>query len=220
MHKNGYYKQMKISSKTLLAGSILLALLLLGGLYFFYIRPLVGVPTGQPSTTATSSTQEIKTPDYTQPISFSGNLSADIRSQLTAQLQQFQQQIKTNPLDLKAWLNLGTTYKIGGDYQHAIVAWNFITDTTPSVVAPYANLGDLYMNYVKDYPKAEVNFKKVIELNPKAIDAYRHLYTLYAFLYKTNTSAARDILELGLKNNPGDSSLKGLLEEYNKSHVQ
>jgi tetratricopeptide (TPR) repeat protein len=210
---------MDLRFKATFAASVFAALAILGALYFTYIRPSTSGPATQPTTTA-SSTQAIKTPDYTQSISFSNNLSADIRTQLTTQLEQFQQQIKTNPLDLKAWLNLGTIYKIGGDYPRAITAWKFIIDTSPSVVAPYANLGDVYMNSLKDYPKAEENFKKVIELNPQAIDAYRHLYTLYTYLYKTNTNAAKEILELGLKNNPGDSTLTGLLEEYNKSHAQ
>ncbi len=202
-----------------LALSVIIAAALVAGFVVFNnYKNAPSVATTTPQTA--SSTPTLVTPDYNQPIAFSGNLSADIKTQLNQQLAAIQQEIKTNPLNMHAWLSLGSVYKIGGDYEHAIMAWNFITEVASSIPAPYSNLGDLYMNALKDYPKAEENYKKVIELTPKAIDAYYSLHVLYANLYKTNTTAARDILELGLKNNPKDQTLTELLAEYNKTHAQ
>jgi tetratricopeptide (TPR) repeat protein len=200
-----------------LAISIACAAIIGAAVYVQYMQ-WVSIDTQPSTSTEASSTPQVVTPDYTQPISFSGNLSSDIKAELTQELKKTQQIIKTSPLDLKAWLNLGTVYKIGGDYEHARIAWEFITEVAPGSVSQYFNLGDLYMNYLKDYPKAESNYKKVIDLRPGVIDVYQNLYYLYLNSYKTDTSAARDILELGLKNNPGNPTLTTLLAEYNKNH--
>ena len=203
-----------------LAFSVIVAAALVAGFVVFNnYKSTSSIATSTPQTTS-STTPTLITPDYTQPIVFSGNLSADIKAQLTAQHTALQQEIKTNPLNMHAWLSLGSVYKIGGDYEHAVMAWNFIIDVIPSIPAPYSNLGDLYMNALKDYPKAESNYKKVIELTPKAVDAYYSLYMMYANVYKTDTVEARKILELGLKNNPGNSQLTELLAEYNKTHAK
>ncbi len=171
-------------------------------------------PAAQPISTATSTPPyELVTPDYHQPINFSPDIASNIRADLNNNLAQVQAKITANPLDLDAWESLGAIYKVGGDYPHAITAWTYITEVSPSSPEPYFDLGDLYMNFLKDYPKAEANYKKVIALRPHTIAAYQNLYTLYRSLYKTNTSAASDILVEGLKNNPGNQQLLDLQAE-------
>jgi tetratricopeptide (TPR) repeat protein len=168
------------------------------------------------TTTATSTKPSVVTPPYKEPIAFAASVSPEIRTELTNQLTEIQKEIDVNPLHLQAWLNLGAVYKMGGDYPHAITAWNFIIEVTPNSPGPYYNLGDLYMNFVKDYPKAEENYKKVIALKPTAVGTYHELYNLYRYRYKTDTTAAQDIVTLGLKNNPGNAELLELQAELNK----
>jgi tetratricopeptide (TPR) repeat protein len=177
-----------------------------------YIRSLAFHAPTQSAGNATS-TATLITPDYGEPIAFSGSVSSSARSQLTGELAQIQANIRSNPLDLQAWESLGAVYKMGGDYAHAKQAWEYIITVSPSSPAPYSDLGDLYMNFLKDYPQAEKNYLKVVALRPQAVDAYRNLYTLYRYLYKTDTSAASDILNEGLKNNPGNAELLGLQQD-------
>ena len=106
-------------------------------------------------------------------------------------------------------MQLRTNRKIGGDYEGARQAWEYVTKAGQEEIRGIAhgNLGDLYMNFLKDYPKAEANYLEAIKINPAFIDYYRTLATLYTHLYKTGTSAAADIIKQGLKANPGNPDL-------------
>ena len=84
--------------------------------------------------------------------------------------------------------------------------WRQSGSNTVNYIA-YGDLGDLYMNFDVNYPKAEANYKAAIAIKPTVIDYYRDLYTLYTSFYKTGTSAAADIVALGLKNNPNNPDL-------------
>lgn len=213
----------KIPFAAKMAVSILAAILLVGGAYLFSTGKLRWpLPEGSAGGGASSTAQSpaVVTPDYSQPIAFSGNLSDEIKQQLNEQLGQMQANIRANNLDLKSWLTLGTLYKIGGDYGHALMAWSFVIDTLPGGQSAYFNRADLYMNFLKQYANAEADYKKIISLNPKVVDAYQDLFYLYRDLYKTNTSAAKDILQEGLKNNPNDPQLTALLNEYTQTHAQ
>ncbi len=73
------------------------------------------------------------------------------------------------------------------------------------------------MNFVKDYPKAEDSYTTAISMNANVIGYYQDLYTLYTYLYKTNTTAAADILKEGLANNPGNQTLLQLQQQMSAS---
>ena len=116
-----------------------------------------------------------------------------------------------------ALLQQGQDKKNAGDYRGAAAIWESValSNTFVSFIA-YANLGDLYMNFIMDYPQTEVDLKQVISLKPDYIDAYRNLYMLYtAYGYKVGTSAAADILAQGLKNNPNSPDLLKLQAQLN-----
>ena len=65
------------------------------------------------------------------------------------------------------------------------------------------------MNFVKDYPKAEQNYKKALAINPRGAGYYVSLYYLYRDMMHDNASAA-DILAQGLKELPTDPTLLSL----------
>lgn len=210
---------MKIPFWAKMAASVGAALALVAGAYLFSAGYFNFNKAAISSPSTASTTPQIATPDYTQPINFSSSLDASVKAQLSQQLSDLQLKLKANPLDLKSWLNLGAVYKIGGDYPHALAAWGFVIDTLPTGQAAYFNRADLYMNFLKDYPAAEADYKKIISMNPNVIDAYQDLFYLYRDLYKTNTSNAKNILEEGIKNNPGNAQLAALLSEYNQSNA-
>jgi len=116
-----------------------------------------------------------------------------------------------------ALLAQGQTKKNAGDYRGAAAIWETValSNTFVSFIA-YANLADLYMNFIRDYPQAEVDLKQVITLKPDYIDAYRNLYALYTvYGYKTGTSAAADIVAQGLKANPNNPDLLKMQAQLN-----
>jgi tetratricopeptide (TPR) repeat protein len=151
-----------------------------------------------------------KAPSLDGAIVVSSSLDPDVAKIVRTNLESLTAQLKDNPEQLRLWIQLGGYRKMGGDYAGARDAWEYVAAAAPSNFIAFNNLGDLYMNFLKDYPKAEQNYKQLIVLRPDYIDGYRNLYTLYHYLYRTDTTAAADILQEGLKNNPGNKDLLGL----------
>lgn len=200
------------------------------GVYFVFVGPLGGSPSGTASSTtmgnatstsAATSTQKLHLvqPDYTKPIAFSSSVSADIRTQLNKDLATVQADIVKNPLSIKDWVTLGTLHKIGGDYQNAKLYWEYVTSIYSGSSAPFYSLGDLYENYLHDYTKAETNYKAAITADAHNVNAYASLYTMYHFTLHNDTKAAA-ILVAGLVANPGNNYLLGLQAELASSTPQ
>ncbi len=215
--------------RNLLLTLIALAVIIGGYFYYRHTHPA----SGEPSITASTTSQtlpdgtvitglpagatitevdpdqdtNIQVPDYTKPIVFSANLDANTKAAIEAQFEQVTSAIAKTPADFDSWIRLGTLRKIAGDYQGAAEDWQYMADVYGGSTVPHMNLADLYENFLKDYPKAEVQFKEAIKIKPDYVEAYVDLYTMYKNLYKTDTSAAADILEEGLKNNPNNAEL-------------
>lgn len=212
-----------------LIATIATLLLLAGGAYYFSTRAKIPsttdtattTPNGMATSTATSTVttgqagSNIVTPDASKPIAFSATISADIRTQLNAELKTVQAQIAQNPLNPGPWINLGTIHKMGGDYTNAALYWEYVATTYRGKAVPYLSLGDLYENFLKDTTKAETYYKLAIQNDSQNVNAYANLYTMYHFTFKNDTKAAA-ILEQGLKANPGNTYLIGLQQELNK----
>jgi tetratricopeptide (TPR) repeat protein len=143
------------------------------------------------------------TPDVNHEPIFSANLSSDAVSQLSKSIAALQKELATQPTKRDLWLSLALNYKIAGDYKAAEEVWIYLTKTASDSHVAFANLGDLYQNFQRDYPKAEASY----------LDVYRNLYVLYRYQYKTTTTAARDILERGLVANPRNPDLLALKEQ-------
>ena len=219
--------------KNLLIGLAGAAVIAAGGYWYLHIYSATGifslgatttpVSVGGVSVTGTgSSTVEVintntPPPSLDRPITISASLQSDAAQILRTQITTLVTQLRTNPTRVDLWLQLGIDRKIGGDYAGAVEAWNYVAVAAPLATAyvAYGDLGDLYMNFIKDYPKAEENYKTAISINPRVIGYYQDLYTLYHYLYKTNTTAAADIIREGLVNNPGNQDLLNLQAQMN-----
>jgi tetratricopeptide (TPR) repeat protein len=78
----------------------------------------------------------------------------------------------------------------------------------------FHNLGDLYAYFLKDTQKAEENFLKALENGPDQIYIYRNVYEFYRYAMKDDVKA-KQILEQGIKANPGNSQdLQNLLNNF------
>ena len=218
--------------------AVLAALIVIGSVFFIYSRTALAPTTATMPGGVTSSTTSIgngasvtvpegvtvtvlpgssgvKAPAIDTPLVISSALSPDAQTILRGKEETLIAQLHKTPADIALWLDLGIDRKIGGDYAGAAAAWEYVAQVAPTSASyiAYGNLGELYMDYLKDYPKAESNFKQAIALSPHTIDYYRQLYTLYKYAYKTNTTAAADILTQGLKANPGNTDLLTLQQQ-------
>ncbi len=111
-------------------------------------------------------------------------------------------EIEKSPLNEANWLSLATYRKIIGDFEASVEILDYVTILWPKDYVPFNNLADLYQFYLKNYPLAEKNWLKVIEINPSYEPAYDNLYMLYMEQYRTKQSLALPLLFKGLENNP------------------
>lgn len=210
------------------------AIIVIGGAFYFTRPHAALAPTGDtvtttPSDTATSTVSgsgnnggvakvSLAQPSM-GPIQFDSSLNLDIavQTQLLSQLSALKTEIGKNPLELRAWINLGAVYKLGGDYKDAEIAWNYVLSVTPKDVTANYNLGDLYQNYLKDYPKAEQSYLTVIERKPDDVETYVNLYTMYRYQWPKSDAKAAAIISQGLKANPGNERLLSLQQELQGS---
>ena len=170
----------------------------------------------QDSTSTTAN--NIPPPSLTGAIVISPSISSDEAAVLRTNEQGLITQLMTSPTRIDWWLQLGTYRKIAGDYAGAQVAWEYVVNSGGSNIAyiAYGNLGELNLDFLKNYPKAEADYKAAINLSPKTIDYYRELFLLYTTVYKTNTSAAADIVAQGLKANPNNPDLLQMQAQLKK----
>jgi len=153
-------------------------------------------------------------PSLDRPVTVDAEIPENVAQQLRTNISILTTELKKSNMQMNLWMELGNNRKIAGDAEGAQEIWEYITKVAPNHYLAYSNLGDLYMHTFKDYPTAETNFKKSIELKPSHVDGYRNLYMLYHYLYKTDTTADGDILGAGLKANPDHPDLLQLLGEY------
>ncbi|MGC9602283.1 MAG: tetratricopeptide repeat protein [Minisyncoccia bacterium] len=177
----------------------------------------VGTTNGNVTVTEMPLSSGIQAPNLDYTVAYSSSLPSDAVSALKTQIATLASELKKDPSQSDNWLQLAIDYKIAGDYDAAAAVWIYLTKVAPTSYIAYGDLGDLYMNFQINYPKAEANYLQAIALDPHVIDYYRDLYTLYTSFYKTNTTAAADIVTQGLKANPNNPDLLKLQSQLKTS---
>lgn len=124
--------------------------------------------------------------------------------------------LKADPSDSAAWINLGVIRKVAEDYEGAREAWEYSVRLNPKASVPHSNLADLYMSYLKNYPKAEAEWKAVIALDSQNTLAYRGLFELYSLYDTAKAAQAPGVLLSGLKATPKNIDLLIPLAQYYK----
>lgn len=187
------------------------------GVFFFYRTALA--PEKVATTTPSYVIEEIpierpQPPNFNREIKFISGTTAEVKSAVLANVAELTARLKKNPSDFDALLNLGALYKIAGDYEGARLVWEYASAISPANYSSFANLGNLYHNYFKDYPKAETNYLKAIANEKTYIDGYRSLHELYRYSYAVKAAQAPKILEQGIAANPKAVDLMIVLAQY------
>lgn len=157
-------------------------------------------------------------PDYKSPLTCGSDIPPDVCTRLKEQAADAAARIDKDKNDGNAWINLGTIRKIADDYKGAEAAWSYVTKLFPGNPIAFSNLGDLYMNFLHDYAKAEANYKAAIQAEPTGTSFYADLFSLYTNTsYRPTATAAEDILKAGIAANPKAIDLPVALARYYKS---
>lgn len=155
-----------------------------------------------------------KIPDLDSPIEIKTAFSEDMQKETTEKINALSNSLKKDYDSLDEWLELGLLRKLIGDFHGARDAWEFAATIRPKDAVSRHNLGFIYWQNLQDYKKSEENYLKAIENNSRDIGAYIDLSNVYYFSLK-DTARAKDILEKGLKDNPGNEELKQAMRDIN-----
>ena len=130
--------------------------------------------------------------------------------------------LEADPDDWQSLLRLGAIKKSIGDYQGAEQAWLRVGELRPGNSVSFNNLGDLYANFLKDYPKAEENYKIALENSrAEAINTTyrRSLFEFYLY-YNQELDKAEALLLEGLTDQPENLDLLILLAAFYRDQGQ
>lgn len=158
-----------------------------------------------------------KGPDPAAPLVFSASIDAATRASMQKQFTAIQAAFAKDPFDFNAWIALGNLRKSAGDSQGAIADWKYMNTMYPANVISYANLADIYVNTLHDYPKAADSYQHALVNDPKQTYLYDNFYQLYADEYPAAGASLEAALKTGIKTDPNNAHLQLLLARYYKS---
>ena len=156
----------------------------------------------------------IPIPDLNRAIVFGAEFSPEAQDIMRGKILSLEGELKSNPSLFSGWLALGIYRKQTGDYEGARQAWEYVGALQPENNVSFLNLGILYHSYLKDFPKAEQYFLTSLGKNPLFVQTYAELGDLYRYSYKTNTSAAVDVLKQGIEKTENVSLMIQLAKYY------
>lgn len=153
-------------------------------------------------------------PDLNHTTQFAASVPPAIQTALTASILIEQTALKKDSTNAEHWLQLGLLYHEADDFDAAKDVWLFLEQALPNDTTAVGNLGRLYEFDVHDFAAAEHYFKEALSRKPGDVNIYTELYELYRYSYKTDTSAAADILKAGIAKFPDDAHFYLALGDY------
>lgn len=194
-----------MSKKSKILIQLIVLIILIAGLTFYFYW--------QNKQSKIANTRELHTIKFTP----SEDLPESAVQKYQERFNYIQEQIAEEPNKLTHWLSLAGTMKAIKSYQQAEQVWLYITEKWPEDPTAFGNLGDLYTNFLPDYPKAEEAFKQAIEkadnINEDLI-YYRNLHRLYQQKYQEKADLADDILFEALEEYSNEPEFLALLANY------
>lgn len=221
--------------KTKISIAVLILIVLTGGWYLMRSRPqtennqanndsllesntasssLSQSSTTTPNTAATPEDPALKAQAMkiiARPIVVKSALTEAAKKDIIEKIEGVKKEITQNYNQDTPWVMLGAYRKVLGDYDGAIEAWNFLTIIRPKGYLAFHNLGSLYGYELRNYPKSEQNFLKSIQNEPRNLDAYSQLVTVYETY---NPTKIEPFLLSSIKSRPNEPLLKILLGQY------
>lgn len=156
-------------------------------------------------------------PELVRPVDLKRALgSASAQKEFLVDLEKIISAIKKDYKDVDNWTQLGLTRHVLGDDIGASEAWEYAKLLDPENYQTWENLGDLYQSDLKNYMKAEENFKKVIALKPDYSRGYSNLIYLYTNSMKEKSGQIPEVYKNGITANPDNVDLMVSLADYYK----
>ncbi len=157
-------------------------------------------------------------PDLYRPVKFNTSLalSPEVKAMITQKIITLQTAIRKTPTYLAGYVDLGIYEKMAGDYQAALLYWQYAGRLQSSNFVSFGNIGDLYAYYLHDATQSETYYKQAISKGPTQVYLYVQLVAVYRDVFHDLTRA-RAIIEQGLLQVPNDSNLLQLKASLSQS---
>ncbi|HUO50486.1 MAG TPA: tetratricopeptide repeat protein [Candidatus Paceibacterota bacterium] len=136
-------------------------------------------------------------PNFKTPLTLSASMDTSTQAQYQSQFAAVQSALTANRTNFEAWLELAGLRKGTGDYKGAAADWTYLTEIYPTDPTAFADLGDLYANYLHQPAQAIADYKQAIKLDPtKEETFYDNLAQVY--LAEGDKTDAKAILQKGI----------------------
>lgn len=158
-----------------------------------------------------NKTNTVPIPNLSRPVSFetSTSLSVEVKEIIKNKVAALQVDLKKDPTALDKWIELGLYQKMAGDYEGAVISWEYVSKVADKDYISFGNLGNVYAYYFKDIVKAEQYYNQAIKNSPTQIYLYFQLAESFRDVSKDITKA-RAVVDRGLAANPGNTELLAL----------
>lgn len=108
----------------------------------------------------------IPVPDLTNKPIFGPFAVSPAKENGALKIAELQGKLREDNLNFENWIELGLTFSSVGDHKAAIPAYTYASALRPKSSLPHANLAYVYGWHLKDFVKAEAEYKKALEINP------------------------------------------------------
>jgi cytochrome c-type biogenesis protein CcmH/NrfG len=141
-------------------------------------------------------------------------LTPEVIQRFQGQYENLKKNLQQNPDDFNSWITLGILKKDVNDYEGARDIFIYAGQIRPQSSPPFANLADLYANFLNEPLKAEENIKKAIENDPGDYNFYVTLADIYRYKIPGKEVLYEQTLLDALNKFPDEVNIISLLASY------
>lgn len=102
---------------------------------------------------------------------------------------ELQGKLRQDSSNFENWIELGLTFSAVGDHKAAIPAYTYAAALRPKSSLPHANVAYVYGWHLKEFAKAEAEYKKALEINPGEWYINQQLFDFYRFVMEDKAKA-------------------------------
>lgn len=142
------------------------------------------------------------------------NLTSDQAADLEQRFNTLKQRIQQKPDSFADWLMLGVMKKAVADYEGARDIWLYCGQMRPNNSPSFANLADLYANFLNDPKKAEAAIKQAIANDPNDYVFYLTLADIYRYKFPDGDSRFEGTLLEAMEKFPSEPNIVASLSAF------
>jgi len=142
------------------------------------------------------------------------NLSPDAAAIFQKRFDETKEILQKDPDTFDSWIYLGVLKKGVNDYEGARDVWVYAGRIRPKSSPPFANLADLYANFLNDPQKAKEAIETAIANDPEDYNFYVALAELYRYKLSGQEKLYEKTMLEAIAKFPDNANLIGPLAVY------